>query len=227
MPLTIEIVAAALTAAGLTPRGAFHPVAADGVPEVAPGRPAATLVLAGNAGPAIWQAFAAERDPDKDTLDNWSKAKLDPLAAELGGSALYPFEPPYLPFQRWATRAEACRPSPLGMFIHPDYGLWHGYRGAIVLAEKLALPPGDSRPSRCDDCEDKPCLATCPVGAFTAKGYDVSVCAAHLATDAGTDCMGLGCRARRACPAGREYTYAPAQAAFHMKAFLAAHRHER
>ncbi len=32
--------------------------------------------------------------------------------------------------------------------------------------------------------------------------------------------MDLGCRARRACPVGREYFYDPEQAAFHMRAFL-------
>jgi hypothetical protein len=31
--------------------------------------------------------------------------------------------------------------------------------------------------------------------------------------------MGEGCRARRACPVGRDYRYAPDQAAFHMRPF--------
>jgi hypothetical protein len=34
--------------------------------------------------------------------------------------------------------------------------------------------------------------------------------------------MSGGCLARRACPVGREYAYDPAQARFHMQAFLAA-----
>ena len=37
-------------------------------------------------------------------------------------------------------RAEAVAPSPLGILIHPDYGLWHAYRGALAFAERLALP---------------------------------------------------------------------------------------
>ena len=190
----------------MTPRGAFSPEPGDGVPEVVPGVAAATLVLAGNAGPAMWQAFTAERDPTTDTLDDWSKAKLGPVAEQLGARAFYPFEPPHLPFQRWAMRAEACHPSPLGMFIHPVYGLWHGYRGASALAERLE---------------------TCPVEAFAAEGYDVAACTRHLETPAGADCMAEGCRARRACPVGTAHTYAPAQAAFHMKAFLEARRRTR
>src|SRR4030095_137820 len=47
---------------------------------------------------------------------------------------------------RWAMRAEAVAPSPLGILIHPDYGLWHAYRGALAFAERLALPPRGARP---------------------------------------------------------------------------------
>ncbi|MEK9752623.1 MAG: ferredoxin [Rhodospirillaceae bacterium] len=227
MSLTLEIVEAALLGAGLTPRGAFNPAPDDGVPEASPGVAAGTLVLAGNAGPHMWQAFAAERDPAREPLDAWSKAKLGPLAESFGGRAFYPFEPPHLPFQRWARKAEACHHSPLGIFIHPEYGLWHGYRGALALPETLALPAAKPSSPPCESCAEKPCLSTCPVGASTAAGYDVPACADHLETAAGADCMAEGCRARRACPVGRGFRYVPAQAAFHMRAFLQARREAR
>jgi hypothetical protein len=38
--------------------------------------------------------------------------------------------------------------------------------------------------------------------------------------------MAESCRARRACPIGREYLYQPEQARFHMTHFLAARRRE-
>jgi hypothetical protein len=53
----------------------------------------------------------------------------------------------------------------------------------------------------------------------------VAACVGHLETPAGAECMAEGCRARRACPVGTDYRYEPAQAAFHMRAFLAAHRY--
>ncbi len=228
MPVTLADVNEALQAAGLTPRGAFNPRPEDGVPEPAAGRPAMTLVLTGNAGPAMWAAFSAARDPAVELLDDWSRDVLEPLARSFGALALFPFQKPHLPFQRWAQKAEACHASPLGMFIHPDHGLWHGYRGALALAERLALPPADSRPRPCDECPDRPCLNTCPVGAFRAGGdgasYDVPACARHLDSPAGADCMALGCRARRACPEGRTARYQPEQAGFHMRAFLKSRR---
>jgi hypothetical protein len=121
-------------------------------------------------------------------------------------------------------RAEAVAPSPLGILIHPDYGLWHAYRGALAFADRLALPPRVERPRPCDSCAGRPCLFACPVGAFSEQGYDVPACTGHISGPAGVPCMGGGCLARRACPVGPAYGYAAAQARFHMAAFLSARR---
>ncbi|MBE0623870.1 MAG: 4Fe-4S dicluster domain-containing protein [Burkholderiales bacterium] len=206
--------------AGLSPRGAFHPACGDGVPPLAFAAPARTLVLAGNAGPRMWGAFDAARSGGAMTLDQWSEDVLRAVAARLGARAVFAFERPYLPFQRWAMRAEACHPSPLGLLIHPDYGLWHGYRGALLFAAAIALPPPEGRASPCAGCADRPCLSACPAGAFEGKAYDVPACARHLSGAAEPACMDIGCLARHACPVGRDYRYAPAQARFHMDAFL-------
>lgn len=210
--------------AGLTSRGAFHPGAGDEVPPLAPDTPARTLVLAGNAGAQMWQAYDAARAAAPMTLDAWSEQVLAGLAERLGARAVFAFRRPYLPFQRWAMRAAACYPSPLGLLIHPDYGLWHGYRGALLFAAAIELPPPDRRASPCDRCADRPCLKACPVGAFDGKAYDVSACVRHLSRTPEPACMDRGCLARHACPVGRDYRYAPAQAQFHMQAFLRNHR---
>ncbi|MDH3236041.1 MAG: hypothetical protein OEQ29_21165, partial [Alphaproteobacteria bacterium] len=209
-------------AAGLTPRGAFHPEPEDDVPTLPDGTPAGTLVLAGNIGPAMWSAFQDTSPTGKDALDRWSGDVLGPIAARFGGAAHLPGGPPYLPFIRWAQRAGPVQPSAIGMLIHPDYGLWHAYRGALALPGRLDLPPPDDRPRPCDTCADTPCLATCPVEAFSAQGYDVPACVGYLDSETGNSCLSHGCAARRACPVGRDYHYAPEQAAFHMAAFLRA-----
>jgi ferredoxin len=204
MSSDLATVEQALRGSGFMPRGAFRPEPEDGVPEIVPGITARTLVLAGNAGRSIWLAFSAEREPGRDSLDEWSKEKLTAMATELGAVALFPFTRPYLPFQRWAQRAEACHPSPLGMFIHPDYGLWHGYRGALAFAEPLSvLPTPDRRESPCTTCAGRPCLGACPVNAFSDEGYDVAACVRHITTEAGlTDWrkLGQGLHARYAVP---------------------------
>ena len=225
--VTLEGIEDALRPHGLRLRGAFHPEPGDEVPALPDGAAVGTLVLAGNAGPAMWTAFAAmgAAPAGENALDEWSREVLSAAAAALGAHALFPFGgAPWLPFQRWALRAEPVHPSPIGPLIHPRYGLWHAYRGALAFAAPLDLPPREEHPSPCESCAEKPCLTSCPVGAFTVGSYDVPACVGHIAAPAGADCAAEGCRARRACPVGREYRYAPEQAAFHMAAFVRANR---
>lgn len=191
------------------------------------GRDVGTLVLVGVVGRSCWEPFqgAEEARQWPNPLDRWSRRVVTELGAELGADALFPFgDPPFLPFIRWAQRAEDVHPSPIGPLIHPDYGLWHAYRGALAFVDILDLPSAQKRLSPCDTCADKPCLTTCPVGAFSADGYDAPACVEHIAAAHGVDCLGGGCLARRACPVGVAYQYTPAQMGFHMSAFLAAHR---
>jgi len=223
-----------LAGCGLTLLGAFHPTHDDGVPGLENSAPETTsLVLVGNAGPAMWRAFNKHRrrESDPDPLDDWSRETIRTRAATLSKefnlpvTALFPFDgPPYLPFQKWAQRTGNVHRSPLGPVVHHQYGLWHAYRGALLIPAKLALPPLTVMSSPCDTCADKPCLAACPVHAFDGTAYNVPACVEHLASGAGEDCFRLGCLARAACPVGTRYAYDEDQARFHLGKFFAAHR---
>lgn len=212
---------------GLLLRGGFIPTAEDGVPPLSDGRQPGTVLLLGNVGSSLWPTFSASAeacDGRPHPLDRWSRRVVQAIALEIGAEPLFPFGgPPYLPFQRWAQRAEPVAPSPLGILIHPDYGLWHAYRAALALRDRLDLPQRDLTPRPCDGCADRPCLTACPVGAFDGNRYDVSVCVSHLASPPGQPCMSGGCLARRACPVGRTYAYGSDQARLHLEAFRAAH----
>ena len=211
----------AIRRTGLVPRGAVSLAEGERVGELANMR---TIVLAGMVGRDGWEAFAASPEAGDglgDPLDRWSRRLIESLAGELGAKALFPFGgPPFLPFQRWAQRAEPVHSSPIGVLIHRYYGLWHSYRGALGLSEELAVAEPAPGRSPCETCSGRWCLKTCPVGAFSDAGYDVAACAGHLRSPAGGDCMAFGCRARRACPVGAEHAYGPEQANFLMRAFL-------
>lgn len=221
--MQVGAVLSAIVRSGLVPRGAFGLEDRERQGALAEVR---TIVLAGMAGREGWSAFAASPeagDGAGDPLDRWSRRVIEALARELGGQAFFPFGgPPFWPFQQWARRAEPVHPSPIGILIHPRYGLWHSYRGALGLRENLAVPTPAAIPSPCDSCVGRWCLKSCPVGAFSAAGYDVAACVAHVKSAAGADCMELGCRARRACPVGAEHAYGPERARFLMEAFLRA-----
>ncbi len=220
--MDLKAINAAVSPAGLITRGGFHPGPDDGVPGEA-----ATLVLVGNAGPDMWAAFTAaggDKAPGPNRLDDWVQRVVTEIAKTLGARALFPFDVPYLPFQRWARKGEPVHPSPIGPLIHPRFGLWHAYRAALAFTGTIDLPPVEPGRSPCDTCEDRPCLTACPVAAFQATGgvaYDVPACVAHLRAAAGEDCLGRGCAARRACPVGTDFLYAPDQARLHMEAFVA------
>ncbi len=214
----------AIAREGFVALGWFAPVASDAVPAVGDDRSTRQVILIGNAGPAMFARFRHERDPARDSLDAWTKAVIDPLAERLEARALYPFDKPPHAFLTWARRAGAGFTSPLGMNIHPVYGLWHAFRAALLLPVVFDLPPPAAAASPCETCAEKPCLSACPVSAFNGTRYDVDACAGHLATAAGRDCMASGCLARHACPVGTAWRYAPDQAGFHMAAFLAARR---
>jgi hypothetical protein len=183
-----------------------------------------TIALVGLAEQGGWSAFAASpeaRDGGADPLDRWTRRVIGALAEALGARALFPFGgPPHWPFQRWAKRAEPMHPSPLGLLIHPRDGLWRGYRGALAFAAPIDAPPFEVAQSPCETCAARPCLSACPVEAFAGGRYDVAACVAHLRREAGRECREGGCLARRACPVGASHAHKPAQAAFHMRAFL-------
>lgn len=217
-----------LAAEGLMRRGVVRFAAGEAAPEFVDGRKASAVVLIGVAGDAMWPRFSAWREAQAngggdDPLDRWSEVVLDEIAGELGALALYPSRAPYQPFQSWAMRAEGLKASPLGLLIHPVFGLWHSYRGALAFAE---WPSGVDAPEMsgssehpCDSCVDRRCLSACPAGAISLAGFDVVSCRTHLATGEGqAGCMVRGCLARDACPVGVAYRYPQAQVRFHMQA---------
>ncbi len=200
---------------GFVPLGWFEPEPNDHVPSGA-----RFLILIGNAGPAMFERFSRERDPNTDLLDDWCREKLTAFAESLNARALFPFDSPPLPFLSWARRGGAGHVSPLGLNIHPLYGLWHAYRAALAFNVAFDLPTPSAGPSLCESCEGKPCLHACPVQAFSGSSYDVERCVDHIVSPAGAACATHGCLARRACPAGKSFTYSSPQIRFHMKAFI-------
>jgi hypothetical protein len=206
---------------GLQVRGGFAAHDSEALPDGPGGTAARAVVLLGNAGDDLWAAFSAARRDEPHPMDEWARRTVEPIAAHLGARAVYPSDRPWHPFQQWAMRAEAVAPSPIGLLIHPDHGLWHAYRAALLLdAPPAGLPARVARPVPCSTCVDRPCLSACPVGAHTVAGFELPVCEGHLRSGAAPRCIEIGCRSRDGCPIGRTSRFPTEQVRFHMQAFL-------
>ncbi len=223
MRATIESIVSALAHDGLILRGGF--IFADG--EAAPfgptGLSAKSALLVGQAGAAPWPHFLRWREKQPQTmtnpLDAWSREVIGAVAKDFGARAVSPSDRPYLPFQQWAMRAEGLKPSPLGILMHPQYGLWHAYRGALLFEDEIALPEVQEAIHLCDACVEKPCLKSCPVDAYSLDGFAYQACLAHVRGANGEPCRTGGCLDRNACPYGTAYRYPPEVQAFHMASF--------
>jgi hypothetical protein len=208
---------------GLAVRGAFHPAPRE-FEQLLPETPVGTIILLGFTGSLQWDLFkrsAEASDGMPHPLDRWSRRVIGLLALESGAVHVYPNGTlPQLPFQRLAVRSEPVHQSPIGLLIHAQWGLWHAYRGALVLPLRIELPLVAPSVHPCVGCAAKPCLSSCPVHAFRAGSFHPQACVDHVLSTAGADCLERGCRARRACPVGTEFHYVEDQAQFHIRAFL-------
>jgi hypothetical protein len=210
---------------GLVLLGSLPVTDGDGMADLDDGAPVRGLLLIGNGGSSLWPVFSRSAefaDGRPDPLDRWSARVGTELAATLGGRAIFPFEgPPVAPFLGWAERTGTAVSSRLSLFMHRHFGLWHAYRFALAVPGSPGrLPDGADFESPCLHCVDQPCLAACPVSAFSGPSYRSDLCLDYLAREKKSACRQLGCASRRACPVGKAFTYLPGQAKFHMDAFV-------
>ncbi|MBZ9987294.1 4Fe-4S dicluster domain-containing protein [Mesorhizobium sp. BH1-1-5] len=223
---TVEEIAAVLAASGLILRGGFGFGDEEAAPAGPSGAPPKSVLLVGQAGAAPWPHFQRWlRQQARDIanpLDTWSREVIGAVAQGCGARAISPSDRPYLPFQQWAMRAERLKPSPLGILMHPQYGLWHAYRGALLFEDEISLSEAHEAIHLCDTCVAKPCLKSCPVDAYSEQGFAYESCLGHVRGPRGGSCRSGGCLDRNACPFGVAYRYPAEVQAFHMASFARA-----
>ncbi|MBO6902739.1 MAG: 4Fe-4S dicluster domain-containing protein [Rhizobiaceae bacterium] len=213
-----EELPAELASHGLFVRGSFELGVSDEL--------SGTIVLVGSAGDSWWQPFqnwlSTRTGPVANPLDSWTREIVGALADSHGAHLVMPNDRPYAPFQQWAMRAEGLRASPLGILMHPEYGLWHSYRAALLFDARLPEKVNQQAEKpihACDLCAGKPCLNACPAGAHSRCGFDHAACLSHVHGDKGEACLVDGCFSRNACPVGADWRYQREAQAFLQRAF--------
>lgn len=181
-----------------------------------------SLVMLGQGGPRLWEHIAAVGPASQSRFDEASLALAERFVSEhlegVDWRVVYPGEA-LLPLGRLAELAGWGRPSPLGLTINDEYGLWLAHRIVFLVDADLEAAPQAGSIHPCDTCLDKPCVAACPVGAVDAiGGFDVDACATFRIAEDST-CANQ-CLARLACPVGVEHQYGRAQMTYHYQAGL-------
>jgi hypothetical protein len=174
------------------------------------------VVVIGHGGGAFWSAYRAfcARNPGHeataDPVDGFTRAIVEAVARPIVGQAarfLYPFRFPDDPvsFMTLAECAGLGRRSLVGVLVHPTFGPWIALRAAIVLPAVVRAPRPADGFDPCPTCVERPCIAACPGGAVSERGWDVPRCGDHRAR--ADDPCAPRCHARVACVIGREHRY--------------------
>ena len=196
---------------------------ADSMPNLSLPAKSCELLLIGNYGNALWQAMPAAclsrpHPVDSFTTDCVTRA-LEKQVAKDSWSLLFPHTPDdiNLSLQQLGALAGWHHPSPLGIGINKNLGLWFAYRAVVVLNVQLNELPPVRRPwseeSPCIACEYTPCVTACPASALTSdKSPDLTACVNHRITSE-SSCAST-CLARVACPVAPQWQYQSKQLAY-------------
>jgi len=174
-----------------------------------------SLVLIGSTGTALWSAMGDWR-ARPDPIDSWCAQALARFrdALPVRGVFVFPSKTP-VSMLALGRLAGWAHPTPLGLGMHPEHGLWVGYRGALLLDARFAERGLGGDESPCASCEGQPCVAACPVGAVQPGGVELVTCFGQRLAE--TPCA-TACGARLACPVGDQSRYGAEQIAHHHEA---------
>lgn len=187
---------------------------------------AGSVLMIGNYGGSMWEILQAdmEADPSKydgnrDPVDDLSSEAIEGAVGELADSglracAVYPWRQEacgWLPFQSWALVCGFGKMGLVGVVVHPEYGPWLSFRGAIIVDAGVEPDPPLADFEPCEECE-APCIEECPAGAVSREGCDVRKCLGARLFDSRCE---MRCAAREACVYGREHRFSREQITYH------------
>lgn len=180
------------------------------------------LLLCGHGGNRFWQRLTEAKIDGKNPVDDRSvqviTAGLEKYAAGADYKILYPGISS-LPLQGLGCLSGWHHHSPLGLGIHPTYGLWFAYRSVVLSNTSFDPTTPLTSPSPCLSCEEKTCVTACPAAALSNDRFDVSKCVSYRLSEQ-SNCTSK-CIARIACPVAPRHRYADEQLNYHYSHSLA------
>lgn len=176
------------------------------------------LILIGSGGPLLWTYLKSPHIHENHPIDTYVGECVNNFAHTVFGDQapviLYPRSDLVFPLQQLGHILGLTKKSPLGIDLHPDFGLWFAYRALLWTSEDVPMinPPAWSSP--CETCVDKPCVSNCPSQAVTVQSFNIKNCANYRLL-ANSSCANR-CLSRLACPFHAEQRYSDEQIRYHM-----------
>jgi len=176
-----------------------------------------SLVLLGNGGSLFWEKMQNSGFQSDNPFDDFSISLLERTISEYWNlenyKILYP-DNQLIPLMKIGELAGWHHPSPMGIGIHPTYGLWFAYRIAFVTTADLVKQREDSKEHHCMNCSSKPCIDACPAKALIEDGpMDTQKCISYCVTE-GTLCNSK-CLSRVSCLIASDKRYTDEQLHYH------------
>lgn len=181
-----------------------------------------SLVMVGNGGNSFWHALPDEYG-GPDPIDRFTASVVSNTINEHFGNCewhlLYPGTSP-ITLQQLGALAGWHNPSPLGLGINADFGLWYAYRAVITIDQRFEQPAQPVQPSSpCTTCIQKPCISQCPGKALSELDNPIMAACSNHRLKAESTCAQT-CLARLACPVASEHRYDATQLRYHYQLSL-------
>lgn len=179
-----------------------------------------SLLLIGSAGAELWDKMPDSFLVRENPIDEYShQSVVEILQRELPAedwSILFPalsVSDPLPSLQKLGEIAGWHNPSPLGLGINHQFGLWFAYRAVVSVARPLTVSVQAERTSPCLSCVEKPCVSGCPASAIAfGRHPDLQSCVGYRA-EIGSPCADT-CLSRLSCPVAAQWQYSQEQLSY-------------
>lgn len=171
------------------------------------------ICLIASGGRELWKHLKHPLEISQNPIEKYSIELIknfDPNAV-----ILFPNEDFHFPLQKLGRLLNLSTPSPLGLDLNVEYGIWFAFRGAFITKKKVDLTTPLNAISPCENCSEKPCIKNCPAKATKSNtAFNVNKCNDYRVS-AESICADK-CLARLSCPYKIEHQYSAEQTKYHM-----------
>lgn len=113
-----------------------------------------TMIILGSGGPLLWNKIPHKNSSD--FIDNYT---LDAFKIFKNAAILFPHKDIILPLQKLGRLTHFAHPSPIGLDISKEFGLWFSYRGVALIDEDIKTEAYLPYTPQCQECVSRECLS--------------------------------------------------------------------